>query len=186
MIPDEVYLLAARAQILAGPVWPHDPEVLARSVVQLAKDPVLRAIVETTWAAAYVEAQAEMIQSANAAMEARSWDLVSIEATEPLFGEHIGQVALRTHPEGACSGEYCCIHNPSDHHMREWPQLWRSDKGLMERTCPHGVGHPDPDDIAHKRRVNAPNLESVTVHGCCGCCTLSTDAVESPDGQKEE
>lgn len=29
----------------------------------------------------------------------------------------------------------------------------------MERICPHGVGHPDPDDT-----------NPDTVHGCDGCC----------------
>ena len=53
----------------------------------------------------------------------------------------------------------CCIHNPSDHHMRTWPQHWRDDRGIMERICEHGCGHPDPDDKSLDR-----------IHGCCGCC----------------
>lgn len=35
----------------------------------------------------------------------------------------------------------------------------------MERICPHGVGHPDPDCMYAKRD---------TVHGCDGCCLEST------------
>jgi hypothetical protein len=31
---------------------------------------------------------------------------------------------------------------------------------MMERTCRHGVGHPDPDD-----------LNPDTIHGCDGCCS---------------
>lgn len=56
-------------------------------------------------------------------------------------------------------GRPCPIHARSEHHMRSWPQNWRTDKYAMERTCPHGVGHPDPDD---------PN--NAGVHGCDGCC----------------
>lgn len=67
---------------------------------------------------------------------------------------------LDVHDPELCEGEYCCIHNPSDHHMRDWPQNWRQDRRLMERICPHGVGHPDPDEI-----------NPDTVHGCDGCCT---------------
>lgn len=74
---------------------------------------------------------------------------------------------LRTHDEAQCWGEYCCIHNPSDHSMRHWPMNWRDDLKVMERICPCGVGHPDPDDAAHKRRIG---LAVLTVHGCCGCC----------------
>jgi hypothetical protein len=43
------------------------------------------------------------------------------------------------------------------------PQLWRSDRGLMERLCEHGVGHPDPDEINL-------GLGGRAVHGCDGCC----------------
>lgn len=34
----------------------------------------------------------------------------------------------------------------------------------MERICPHGVGHPDPDEI--DLEVNAKGI-----HGCDGCCS---------------
>lgn len=53
----------------------------------------------------------------------------------------------------------CAIHWPSGHHMRSWPQHWRGDRGIIERVCDHGTGHPDPDDKSRDR-----------VHGCCGCC----------------
>ncbi len=53
----------------------------------------------------------------------------------------------------------CAIHAPSDHHMVSWPQHWRGDRLMIERVCPHGWGHPDPDD-----------LNTDTVHGCDGCC----------------
>lgn len=81
-----------------------------------------------------------------------------IECTD-VFGFPIGKIELRVHEAEFCKGRACCIHNPSDHHMREWPQLYRLDRGMMERTCTHGVGHPDVDDIN-------PNHS----HGCDGCC----------------
>ncbi len=68
------------------------------------------------------------------------------------------------HDEKDCEGEHCPIHNPSDHHMKTWPTNWRGDRGIMERICPHGIGHPDPDDI---RIVNEDDLG---IHGCDGCC----------------
>lgn len=63
------------------------------------------------------------------------------------------------HTADKCAGDYCTIHNRSDHHMRSYPQHWRGDRGIMERICPHGVGHPDPDEINQDR-----------THGCDGCC----------------
>lgn len=91
-------------------------------------------------------------------------------------------VTLRTHAESQCSGEHCCIHNPSDHHMRTWPLNWREDTCVMERICPHGVGHPDPDDAAHNIRIGR---EYMTVHGCDGCCRPNEKSSESA-GQKTE
>lgn len=66
---------------------------------------------------------------------------------------------LVVHTRSDCQAEHCVIHNPSQHHMREWPTHWREDKGEMERICPHGVGHPDPDDAL------------TGVHGCDGRCS---------------
>ena len=68
-------------------------------------------------------------------------------------------VTIKTHAAGKCKNEHCTIHNPSDHSMRDFPQIWRWDRGIMERRCSHGVGHPDPDEISDDE-----------VHGCDGCC----------------
>ena len=67
---------------------------------------------------------------------------------------------IRCHKRESCVGGVCCIHKRTDHAMRSWPQHWRDDRGIMERICPHGVGHPDPDD----------SLGAGGVHGCDGCC----------------
>lgn len=72
-----------------------------------------------------------------------------------------GQRLVNVHSPDRCAGEHCTIHKPSDHHMGDWPQNFREDRGMMERLCPHGVGHPDPDDPAVGR-----------AHGCDGCCDL--------------
>lgn len=87
--------------------------------------------------------------------------------------EHVrlenSDVWLWVHLPDRCVGEHCTIHNRSDHHMRDMPQHWRGDRNIMERICSHGVGHPDPDEIA-----------SNTIHGCCsdGCCMGPVSAVD--------
>ena len=71
---------------------------------------------------------------------------------------------LNAHSLEDCLGEVCCIHKMTDHSMRGFPQLWREDRRIMERICPHGVGHPDPDDVVNqdrllprtRRQLNAP------------------------------
>ena len=77
---------------------------------------------------------------------------------------------LVTHDRDDCQGRGCPIHHPSDHHMRDWPWHWRSDRGLMERTCEHGIGHPDPDDANYRASLG----DTDTVHGCDGCCRPAT------------
>lgn len=102
------------------------------------------------------------------------------------------------HPMDNCAGESCVIHNPSDHHMRAWTLNWRDDRRLFERICPHGIGHPDPDQFEFWNRMAAQQTieiakwmtrqdpdkltkmaswempgnpwEGMSVHGCDGCC----------------
>ena len=95
-------------------------------------------------------------------------DEFRVQATDPFWGVLIGEVSLgNVHRRVECAGRPCVIHTPSDHHMRTWPLVWRADKGVMERTCPHGVGHPDPDELAYLRTIGA---EARSIHGCDGCC----------------
>lgn len=83
----------------------------------------------------------------------------------------VGGQKILAHPPSACEGRPCCIHNPSDHHMEDWPQNWRDDTGVMERLCSCGTGHPDPDHLAYVRTLlpaGARNYDAI--HGCCGHC----------------
>jgi hypothetical protein len=83
-----------------------------------------------------------------------------------------GQIINNVHDEEDCKNGYCPIHNPSDHPMKKFPTNWRHDRGIMERMCPHGVGHPDPDDI----RIQLGRDKGI--HGCDGCCAGSYTAVQ--------
>lgn len=89
------------------------------------------------------------------------------------FTTGTGQVLTNVHEADDCRLPNCPIHNPSDHHMREWPLHWRGDgpfdmTRIFERICPHGVGHPDPDSVRYALEF----MEDTTagVHGCDGCC----------------
>jgi hypothetical protein len=68
------------------------------------------------------------------------------------------------HEKRYCFGPPCCIHAPSEHRLNMAPLHWRYDRQIMERICPHGIGHPDPDD--HKIQLGLDD----GVHGCDGCC----------------
>lgn len=76
----------------------------------------------------------------------------------------------QVHDAQVCTGRTCIIHNPSDHHMRDWKVIFKHiPAGLhMERLCPHGVGHPDPDSVSYFTSIGE---DHVSVHGCDGCCT---------------
>ncbi|QIG58202.1 hypothetical protein SEA_SKOG_50 [Gordonia phage Skog] len=62
----------------------------------------------------------------------------------------------------------CVLHSPSDHHMRGMRLLWRQDRKMFERICEHGIGHPDPDQMAFWESIGRAEVEGV--HGCCGIC----------------
>lgn len=83
-----------------------------------------------------------------------------------------GAVLVNVHPATACEGRGCPIHHPSQHRMRLWPLIWRDDRKLVERACLHGIGHPDPDDLAYRRRMfhSEEDAQADGVHGCDGCC----------------
>ena len=78
---------------------------------------------------------------------------------------------LQTHDAVVCRNRDvpCVIHHPSDHHMRGWRLHWRDDIQLMERVCPHGIGHPDPDQLAWEQSIG---YSTGRVHGCDTCCHL--------------
>lgn len=75
-----------------------------------------------------------------------------------------GTLVGNVHSTENCAGRPCVLHNPTQHHMTELPLLFRTDRGIVERVCEHGVGHPDPD----QRGIAGWG----SVHGCCheGCC----------------
>lgn len=88
-------------------------------------------------------------------------------ATDAMGFDIASATLTSIHPARACEPRACVIHRPSDHHMRGWKLNWRDDRGLMERICPHGQGHPDPDDLAFKV---SRGRTADGVHACDGCC----------------
>lgn len=67
-----------------------------------------------------------------------------------------------------CYARGCVIHSPSQTGpLADALYNWREDRGIMERLCAHGVGHPDPDS-ADWLRLHGRDYENI--HGCDGCC----------------
>jgi hypothetical protein len=85
----------------------------------------------------------------------------------PGFLDSFGNFIPNVHTAQQCVPP-CPIHAPSDHHMREWELLYRFDRGIFERICPHAIGHPDPDSV--RRRVEFDEDVNAGLHGCDGCC----------------
>jgi hypothetical protein len=82
-----------------------------------------------------------------------------------------GEILVNVHSPVKCQARSCAVHHPSEHHMLNWRQHWRSDRGLMERICEHRVGHPDPDHISWIRLVAGDlTADAESIHGCDGCC----------------
>jgi hypothetical protein len=72
--------------------------------------------------------------------------------------------SLWVHEKKDCRREYCPIHNPSERAKAIGITHYRFDRGIMERICEHGIGHPDPDGILDDG-----------VHGCDGCCVTQSE-----------
>lgn len=87
--------------------------------------------------------------------------------TEVLEFEIEGIRLRGVHSGAVCAGRTCILHNPLDHHMRGWRLYYRSDRGMFERICPCGIGHPDPSQFDFWLEMN---MAYEIVHGCCGCC----------------
>ena len=76
------------------------------------------------------------------------------------------------HSGDTCKGGVCVIHSPTDHVMSDFPHHWRDDREIMERICPHGVGHPDPDQREYwEAAMGKKWADASMVHGCDGCCS---------------
>jgi hypothetical protein len=57
--------------------------------------------------------------------------------------------------------------------MSGFKQFMREDKSfLIERICPHGIGHPDPDSARFIAKQEGNG--AIWVHGCDGCCRDDT------------
>lgn len=67
--------------------------------------------------------------------------------------EHSDQVLTSHHPADRCAGEFCTIHNMSDHPLRHLEQRWIG--ATMVRVTPDGEVYPDPDSPRVPDRPNA-------------------------------
>lgn len=109
-----------------------------------------------------------------------SWDPQPIMPKLLAESHQIGNRSVLTHTYDQCVGRNCVIHNPSDHWMRGWEKNYRADTGRVERICEHGVGHPDPDDVAYWLASGKTQSEALT-HGCDGCCSHPVKVPDLPE-----
>lgn len=96
-------------------------------------------------------------------------------ANKPEYVTGTGQQMWRIHPETACNGRICDIHNPPQGLPEsDWPTHWRADRQLMERICGCGVGHPSSSHMLWLKELDEKNETDHArwegIHGCCGCC----------------
>jgi len=97
----------------------------------------------------------------------------------PADSPAVGNMSLAApHDPALCAGRTCSRHHPSLHHMRTWPRVWRQSYGYSDRMCPHGLGHPDPDDVVHLQALGGAR----TAHACDGCC-IAPLAPGTPPGR---
>jgi hypothetical protein len=80
-----------------------------------------------------------------------------------------GYILKNLHAERLCSarGGLCIIHRLTTGHTSTWPLTYRIDRGIFERHCRHGIGHPAVEQLDFWRLTGNDNQ---AVHGCCGVC----------------
>lgn len=91
----------------------------------------------------------------------------------------------KIHKAAQCEGDFCAIHNPSDHPLKAAKLAMRTDPfkyGFVERFCEHGIGHSDPDSTAYFARIGAAGMG---VHGCDGCCTARYEETQGLQTQHD-
>lgn len=160
-----------------GEVSPHtDPRIhVVTGVLYSCRDALLGCPLHSgTPAGACAICDLERVDTAKTILKAIDvWDrgrdfpnavTTSGAAFEPAQLENTDKVVM-VHSSARCWDDICSIHHRTDHHMRSWPQDFRTDVYRMERTCPHGIGHPDPDDYFIR------NGQDNGLHACDGCCT---------------
>mgnify|MGYP007099122171 CR=1 FL=1 len=83
--------------------------------------------------------------------------------------DDFGNVVINVHTGGMCVGQFCTIHNPSDHPLSLAPQKWSDIYGVMLRVCVHGKNHIDIDEPP---RTNSSYRAawSKFCEYCDGCC----------------
>lgn len=91
-----------------------------------------------------------------------------------------GEIWSNVHLRADCQGRNCVVHNPSNHSMVNWPRHMR-ETGLVERICPHGIGHPDPDSVAWLNKQTRPEM-GWGMHGCDGCCAPNDTGKVTKEG----
>lgn len=98
------------------------------------------------------------------------------------------QMLTNVHTKEMCAEQdHCVIHKPSMHNLVKAPTHWRIGYGIylgdtiwefgeiMERICPCGFFHPDPDDLAFKALDKGEVIATrLALHECCDhrCCGL--------------
>jgi hypothetical protein len=73
-------------------------------------------------------------------------------------------ISINSHDESQCEAVTCPMHKRTDHHMRGFKQFFLHGWDIVVRVCPHGVKHPDPDDMYAMSSEYAEN------HNCDACC----------------
>lgn len=101
-------------------------------------------------------------------------------ANKPEYVTGTGQKLWRVHLKQDCQHRICDIHNPPQGIPEsDWPTHWRADRGLMERICPHGIGHPTKAHMEFLKEMDAvrgtENAKWEGIHGCDGCCAGNYD-----------
>lgn len=81
------------------------------------------------------------------------------------------------HGPEVCTGRPCPLHAPSRHPLRAAPIMMpvTPDDIVLERLCPHGIAHPDPDSVQLADILDPAGEGEHQIHPCDGCCRVDVE-----------
>lgn len=80
------------------------------------------------------------------------------------------------HTPDKCVGRPCDIHSREASPDKELPLIFRTDRGICEVVCEHGIGHPTYAQKLYWQGLVGLGgktqgwADAEEVHGCCGSC----------------
>ena len=95
-----------------------------------------------------------------------------------------GQLLINVHGEVDCVERGCSIHHPSNHHMKQFSQVYNHSDGWMMRVCDHGITASGPLMTRSYHQDILKDAHTLD-HACDGCCHAPDRKIEQNNDNEQ-